>query len=140
MVINWACQGHNFYIYAWLCPQLWSSWGGILFGPIHLSIHPSVHSSVTLFVCFYNLWTTGARNLKFYVWLYIGNTYISFFWSDLLLLAADTYAPQPHPHSCILPNKKKRKKFRIWSLSTPAQTHSATPLPSPAPPPPPHFF
>ena len=44
MVINWACQGHNFhnlYTNALLCPQLWRSWRGKLVWACS-SVHPAI--------------------------------------------------------------------------------------------------
>ena len=40
MVINWACQGHNLYINALLCPQLRRSWRGKLVWACS-TVHPS---------------------------------------------------------------------------------------------------
>ena len=115
--------------------------GAYWFGPICMSVNPSVGKSVTSFTCFEtsDSLELGTRNFMYYLLFFLGGGGGGGWWSDLLLQAADT-DPSPSPLPPPLPFPPTPKKiifFQIWilcqNLLTPLELWTPPPQPPTAP-------
>ena len=107
---------NNTCCYSVLCPQLQRSWRGIL-----VLGCPCMRASVCPFVMFFDachiLWTVGARNLKFHIWIPHGKIADPYFFSCPNYLPFWSYGPLKKSEWNLV-SKISRKVFKLgaWNL------------------------